>query len=126
MLLVCANKSSLIAKGFTKINLANAPQFLLVIDFIVRQSQATLATFSFPTFTRLVSQTSGNALEVVRHAALGTRRERCTRTGLYLSNTSLSDSTTENIDKKAASAASLTGITRSRTLPKTGGASSAR
>src|SRR3954463_12018488 len=82
--LYAQNKSSLIAKGFTKINLANAPQFLLVIDFIVRQSQATLATFSFPTLTRLVSQTSGNALEVVRHAALGTRRERCTRTGHIL------------------------------------------
>ena len=126
MLLGCANRSSLIAEGLSKINLANAPQFLLIIYLIIRQSQATFTTFSLPTLTRLVSQTNSNALEVVRHAALRAWWESAPGPAMYLSNTSLSDSTTEKMDKNAASAASLTGITRSRTPAKMGGASRAR
>ena len=49
--------SSIISKAvFSKVNLANTPQFLLIISFIIRQTQSSLSTFSFLTLSGLTGK----------------------------------------------------------------------
>jgi hypothetical protein len=65
----------------SQIHLPHTPNLPLIFHLIIREAQASLATFSFPAFPGLITQPQHNPLKVILHAAFRARWQVCARTG---------------------------------------------